>query len=190
MVLNHAICIASFLEEDTTESVSKLIPWSGVFERGFSLGVPKRHEATYKYVDGIFCDKTHLAVGSPMQALRRWGCDNTWYGWYRIYNAGRISHSIRSLRSGQGGPHLIRTNFKFVDLGLRLQSYSFFTLCSLFANLFFCSLSSSPNCCFMVFFSVRLACFSCLTVALRFFLSSVDSLRGLVTVWGAAKSHD
>jgi hypothetical protein len=62
------------------------------------------------------------------------------------------------------------------------RPYNFFNLSSLFPILFFWSLTSAPNCCFVVFFSIRLVCRSALTAAFLAFLSSFDSFRGRVIV--------
>ena len=46
----------------------------------------------------------------------------------------------------------------------------------------FHTLTSAPNCCFVVFFSIRLVCRSALTAAFLAFLSSFDSFRGRIIV--------
>ena len=60
--------------------------------------------------------------------------------------------------------------------------YNFFNLSSLFPIFFIWSLTSAPNCCFVVFFSIRLVCRSAFTAAFLAFLSSFDSFRGRVIV--------
>ena len=47
------------------------------------------HKSTYKNVNRVVCNETHLSIRSPMQAP--WVCNNTRY-WYGVYD--RISHFV------------------------------------------------------------------------------------------------